>query len=267
MSKPVVLAVASHPDDIEFLMAGTLLMLRRAGCETHVLNVANGSCGSRVHPARAIRAIRRREARAAAAVLGARWHPPLADDLEVLYDLRLLRRLAAVVREVAPGIVLTHSPSDYMEDHVNAGRLAVSAAFARGLPNFRTVPARRAVASDAVVYHAMPSGLRDPLRRRVIPGLFVNTAPVHARKREALSQHRSQGDWLAHSQKLNSYLLTMESQSEEVGRMSRRFRHAEGWRRHLHLGFGAAGADPLRELLGRDCLVNRAAERALERGF
>ena len=267
MSTPVVLAVGAHPDDVEFLMAGTLLMLRRAGCETHVLNVASGSCGSRSHPAGALRAIRRREARAAAAVLGARWHPCLADDLEVLYDLRLLRRLAAVVREVRPGILLTHSPSDYMEDHVNAGRLAVSAAFARGLPNFRTVPSRRAADGDVVVYHAMPAGLRDPLRGRVIPGLFVNTAPVHPRKREALARHRSQQDWLAHSQKMSSTVRAMEDLSREVGRMSRRFRHAEGWRRRLHLGFGAADADPLRELLGKDCLASRAAERALERGL
>ena len=36
----------------------------------------------------------------------------------------------------------------------------------------------------------------------------------------------------------------------EVGRMSGRFRYAEGWRRHLHLGFCAPGADPLREALG-----------------
>ena len=30
-SKPVVLAAVAHPDDIEFMMAGTLLLLKRAG--------------------------------------------------------------------------------------------------------------------------------------------------------------------------------------------------------------------------------------------
>ena len=40
------LAVAAHPDDIEFYMAGTLLLLKKAGCEIHYMTVANGSCGS-----------------------------------------------------------------------------------------------------------------------------------------------------------------------------------------------------------------------------
>ena len=39
-------AIAAHPDDIEFLMAGTLVLLRDAGYEIHYMNVANGACGS-----------------------------------------------------------------------------------------------------------------------------------------------------------------------------------------------------------------------------
>ncbi|MFA6111669.1 MAG: PIG-L family deacetylase, partial [Candidatus Latescibacterota bacterium] len=37
---PCVFAVAAHPDDIEFGMAGTLLLLARAGCRLHYLNIA-----------------------------------------------------------------------------------------------------------------------------------------------------------------------------------------------------------------------------------
>ena len=40
------IAIAAHPDDIEFYMAGTVLMLKKAGYETHYLNVASGNCGS-----------------------------------------------------------------------------------------------------------------------------------------------------------------------------------------------------------------------------
>ena len=56
----------------------------------------------------------------------------------------------------------------------------------------------------------------------------------------------------------------MENMSLEMGRLSRKFKCAEGWRRHLHLGFCAAEADPLREALGKNYLVNRAYERALQ---
>ena len=41
----------------------------------------------------------------------------------------------------------------------------------------------------------------------------------------------------------------------EVGRMSGLFQYAEGWRRHLHLGFGAADFDPIRTTLKERVLV------------
>lgn len=264
--RPVVLAVAAHPDDIEFLMAGTLLQLRAAGWETHCLNVGSGNLGSLEYGSAQARSIRKREAQAAAAILGARWHAGFADDLEILYTVPRLRRLAAVVREVDPSILLTHSPQDYMEDHVNAGRLAVTAAFARGMKNFRTVPSRPAIAGDVTVYHAMPHGLRDGLRRRVVPGGFVDTTSVQAVKRRALSAHVSQRTWLDASQGLGSYVEAMDEMARDLGRLSERFRYAEGWRRHSHLGFCAADADPLRQALGPRYRVHGAYERGLDRG-
>ncbi len=261
---PTALAIAAHPDDIEFLMAGTLLLLRQAGWDTHYLNLATGNCGSLVHSAAATRRLRRAEARAAARVLDARWHPPLVDDAEIFYADRLLRQVAAVVREVRPAVLLTHSPEDYMEDHMNTARLAVTAAFVRGMPNYRTRPPRPAMAGDCTVYHALPHGLRDGLGRRIAAGLYVDTTAVQDRKREALACHRSQKDWLDATQGMDSYLEAMDAMAREVGRRSGRFRFAEGWRRHSHLGFCAPEADPLREVLGARCRVNRAYRRALD---
>src|SRR5206468_9230741 len=203
------------------------------------------------------RHVRRREARCSARMLGAHWHRPLCDDLEVMYEIRLLRRLAGVIRAVKPTIVLTHSPQDYMEDHMNTCRLAVTAAFARGMPNFQTIPARRAIENPVTVYHAMPHGLCDGLRVRIIPEIFINTTPVHETKRDALACHRSQKEWLDVSQGLDSYLKAMDGMSLTLGKMSRRFRHAEGWRRHSPLGFCAPQADPLREALANGYKRNR----------
>ena len=265
IGNPTALAVAAHPDDIEFYMAGTLLLLKAAGWEIHYLNLSSGNCGSTVMSAAKTRAKRRGEAKRAAKILGAHWHPPMCDDLEVLYDLKTLRRLAAIVRDAKPAIVLTHSPQDYMEDHMNTCRLAVTAAFSRGMPNFGTTPPHRAIGGDVTVYHAMPHGLRDGLRRRIVPGSFVNTTSVHAAKRQALAAHASQKAWLDASQGMDSYLLAMDEMSLAVGKLSRRFQHAEGWRRHLHLGFSSTDADPLPETLGKDCLINRAYERSLAR--
>ncbi len=185
------------------------------------------------------------------------------DDLEILYQLPTLRRLAAIVRAVRPTVLLTHSPADYMEDHVNAGRLAVSAAFIRGAPNFKTIPARPAVSGEVTVYHALPHSLRDALRRRIPCGAFVNITSVLPAKRAALEAHQSQRHWLASSQHFDSYLRTMLEIAREVGRMSRHFQYAEGWRRRLHHGFCLPKADPLRDL-GKDYLINQRYERSLQ---
>lgn len=247
--RKVALAIAAHPDDIEFMMAGTLLLLRAVGWEIHYLNLATGSCGSNRENAARTRAIRRKEAQAAASVLGAKFHPSHVNDLEIFYQAKLLRSLAAVVREVRPAIVLTHSPQDYMEDHMNTARLAVGAAFVRGMPNFRTTPPRPVFDTDVTVYHAMPHGLRDGLGRRIIPESFVDVTTVHGIKLRALAAHRSQQQWLDVSQGMTSYLRAMEEMARQVGASSKRFRLAEGWRRHSHLGFCAPSADPLCDAL------------------
>ncbi len=253
------MAVHAHPDDIEFMMAGTLLLLGEAGYELHYMNVASGSGGSLVHPADELREIRAAESRAAASFLGATYHPSLRDDLEVLYDVPTLRELGAVIREVAPTILLVPSPQDYMEDHTNVCRLAVTAAFSRGIKNFVTEPHRPHVEAPVCLYHCMPQGLCDPLRIKVVAGSYVNTGAVHHRKREALKMHVSQDSWLESSQG-GSYVATLDAFSREVGEQSGRFEHAEGWRRHLHYGFGDAGWDPMAEALGDNCLTNHDYE-------
>ena len=140
---------------------------------------------------------------------------------------------------------------------MNTSRLAVTAAFARGMPNFWTAPRRDAVEGDVTVYHPMPHGHCDGLRRKIVAELFVNTTSVHATKLAALAEHRTQQEWLDVSQGLNSYLRTMDAASRAIGKMSRRFKHAEGWRRHSHLGFSAADTDVLRKTLGEDCVGRR----------
>jgi LmbE family N-acetylglucosaminyl deacetylase len=245
-----VFAVAAHPDDIEFLMAGTLILLRRAGYELHYMNIANGSCGSAQHTREEIIRIRRGEARAAAASIGAVYHESLVDDFEIFYEKPLLARMGAVVREVAPEILLVQSPSDYMEDHQNAARLAVSAAFCRSMRNFPTSPPQAPVEQEVTVYHAQPHGNRDPLRQPVQPEIYVDVSEVVGQKRAMLAYHQSQKAWLDRTQGMDSYLDAMEDFCCEVGALSGRFKYAEGWRRRLHLGFCAEGADPLSGALG-----------------
>jgi len=266
LAMKTAIAIAAHPDDIELMMAGTLLLLKKQGYEINYMNLSSGNVGTVEYDSETIKEIRLREAQKSAAILGAHFHPPFCNDLEIFYDEKTLRRLASVIREVKPNIVLTHSPADYMEDHTNTSRLAVTATFARGMPNFISVPSRIHENYDCTIYHALPHTLRDALRKPVIAGSFVNVTSVQEIKLEALKAHQSQQNWLDISQKLNSYLQTMEDISLKVGRMSKKFTYAEGWRRHLHYGFCRPDEDPLKNL-GNDYLINQEYEKNFEEKF
>ena len=62
---------------------------------------------------------------------------------------------------------------------------------------------------------------------------------------------------------MDSYMSSMDELSLAVGRLTGQFEHAEGWRRHLHLGFSAKDIDPLRAALEADCAIDESYESAL----
>ena len=205
-----VLAMHCHPDDIEFMMAGTLFLLKEAGCELHYMNLANGCYGSAEYSKEETIRVRMEEAKQAASYLGAEFHSSIADDLTVFYTPELIRKTLAVIREVAPDILLLPSPEDYMEDHMNTSRVGVTVAFCRGIPNYPSIPERPAINNEIVLYHAMPYGLTDGFRRKIDPDFYVDIERVLDKKEKMLGFHRSQKEWLDRSQGLDSYLQTMK---------------------------------------------------------
>lgn len=248
MSKTAI-AIACHPDDIEFMMAGTLIRLKNAGYEIHYMNIANGSLGSAVMNRDETVAARREEAMNAAKLIGAVYHESLCDDLEVFYNSETLAKVVETVREVNPEILLTHGPYDYMEDHVNAGRLATSAAFCRGMQNFKCSQKFPVRMDDVAVYHSMPHSLTDSLRNPVMPELYIDITDTIETKKAMLSCHKSQKDWLDVSQGNNAYLDELTFRGKYYGKLSGKFDYAEGWLRHSHLGFCAEDFNPLKEAL------------------
>jgi len=257
------LAIGAHPDDIEFMMAGTLILLRDVGWDIHYMNIANGSCGTETQDVEQIVATRRQEAIDACDVIGAHYHESITNDLEIYHTTELVAKVVAVIRQVRPRVLLLHSPTDYMEDHMNACRIGVTAAFARGMRNAPCEPPIPAISDDVTVYHSLPYGLRDPLRRVARAGQYVDISTVIKTKREILAAHRSQKEWLDVSQGLDAYLDTMQTFARQVGKMSGVFEYAEGWRRRFHLGFSATEQDPLSELLGDRCVIDARYETSL----
>lgn len=240
-----VLAIAAHPDDIEFVMAGTLLLLANAGWEVHYFNIANGCCGSMELPRADIAFKRLEEAQRSARLIPAEYYPPICDDLGVFYDAAMLAKVGSVVRRANPSIVLTHSPIDYMEDHTNACRLATTAAFAKNVPNFECEPPMPATTGDVAVYHAQPHGNVTPLGEFVRPQFCVDVSSVVDRKRSMLECHESQKGWLGQTQKMSSYVQSMFDLGAELSRQQAGQGYWEGWRQRNPLGFGPMGHNPL----------------------
>src|SRR5438445_1147052 len=126
-----VLAILAHPDDAEFLCAGTLIRLKREhGFDVHIASMTPGDCGSAEHDSQAIARIRRGEGAAAAALIGATYHCLEEMDLLVFYSDRAMEKVTRLLRLVQPSIVLTHSPADYMLDHEMTSTIVRAAAFA-----------------------------------------------------------------------------------------------------------------------------------------
>lgn len=246
---PSVLAIMAHPDDIEFLGAGTMLQLAKRGWDLHYMNLCDGSRGSTTMNQQECAATRLAEAKNACQVLGAKFYDPIYPDMEASYTTENLQKVAAIVRMAKPSILLTHSPRDYMEDHEIACRLAVSAAFSHGMPNLESIPPVDVFMDPVTVYHAQPIGNKTPLGEVVLPHFFVDESDVIEKKVETLACHASQKQWLDESQGQDSYLETMKEMSREVGQMSSRFEYAEGWRRHEHWGFCGPDDDPLKDAL------------------
>ena len=261
-----VFAIGAHPDDVEFMSAGTLILLKQVGYELHIMTVATGSCGSEEYDKEELIKLRKEEAKAAAESIGAIYHPGLVDDIQIFYEPKILAKISAVIREVDPEILLVPSLRDYMYDHENTARLVITAAFCRGMKNFLTEPKREPIKDDTYIYHALPYGLKDGLGRIIVPREFVDISDVVNEKEKMLAYHKTQQKWLDTSQGLNEYLQTMREMSEKVAKMSKQnWDYAEGFIRHNYLGFSSQDKDMLKEILKDKVVINQKYEEELSK--
>src|SRR5271169_6144531 len=180
MPSPIrVPALHAHPDDLEFQCAGTLALLREAGCVVTMATMTPGDCGSAEHDAEAIASIRRGEARAAAELIGADYLCLEFRDLSVFNDDESRRRVTEVLRRVRPDVVLTAPPVDYLCDHEMTSLLVRDACFAAPLPNFVTRQWEPAPPLDRIphLYFVDPIGGVDRDSHPIPAGFVVDVSP------------------------------------------------------------------------------------------
>jgi LmbE family N-acetylglucosaminyl deacetylase len=137
-----------------------------------------------------IAAIRSVEAAEAAQFIGAQHVTLGLSDGEINASDPSQQKLAVeLVRQTNPDVILAHDSSDYMSDHVEAGRLIEDASFIASLPLFETEhPGRPSV--PALFFFDTVGGLGFNPSEYVDIGNFIDT------KLAALEAHESQVRWL-----------------------------------------------------------------------
>jgi len=204
----IVLAFMAHPDDAEFLCAGTLIRLAEAGWQVHIATAAPGDCGTATENRWDISSIRTREAAAAAARIGGAYHCLDERDGFIVYDKPTLQKAYDLFRRVAPSLVFTHAAKDYMLDHEQASLLARAASFLYAAPNVSAFPVQEGPAIP-YLYYCDPVEATDPLGRLVEPTTLVDVSAQMDRKVEMLSCHASQRGWLLAHHGVDEYLDAM----------------------------------------------------------
>jgi LmbE family N-acetylglucosaminyl deacetylase len=143
------MVVVAHPDDAEFMCAGTVAKWAAAGCEVTYVVVTNGDKGSEdpeMTPDR-LAVIREAEQRAAGTILGVRNFEFLGfADGYLTHTLDVRREITRVIRKWRPDVVITFDPRQRFfgdsypnhPDHRATGDATIDAVFpsARDRPTF-----------------------------------------------------------------------------------------------------------------------------------
>lgn len=147
--------------------------------------------------------------------------------------------MTALVREVNPEVVVTHSPQDYMSDHEVTSLLIRNACFNAPIPNYATqaVSAAEQTHSVPYLYYSQPTEGVDIFGKEITPQFYVDIGEFRQRKRKLLACHESQRNWLSVHHGMDEYLDSVSRWNASLGERAslpgRKVISAEGFRQHL----------------------------------
>lgn len=157
-----LLAIAAHRDDVELTCGGVLVKHARKGQRTGIVDLTQGEMGTRGSAA-----IRAAEAAKAAAVMGVAVRRNLElPDAGITNTPETRRRLALMIRELRPRVVIAPAPRGRHPDHRVAAQLIRDACFLAGLTKLDpgTPPHRPLKVLHAITYredHVKPTFVAD----------------------------------------------------------------------------------------------------------
>ena len=229
-----ILAFMAHPDDAEFLCAGTLARLKKLGFAIHIATMTAGDGGSAELSNEEIARVRYNEAQQAAVILEADFHCAQQQDFFVAYGKTTIQAALEIIRRTNPIIVFTHSPQDYMTDHEQTSLIVRAACFAASAPNAKTEndsPAKPLAAIPHLYYTDAIKG-KDIFGQPITPDFYVDISTEIEAKSAMLACHKSQRIWLLKQHGMDHYIESMKNWSAHRG-AEKGVEFAEAFRQHL----------------------------------
>ncbi|HLF33612.1 MAG TPA: PIG-L family deacetylase [Cyclobacteriaceae bacterium] len=252
----IVLGIFAHPDDAEFMCAGTLALLKDSGWTVHIATMARGDKGTVELTREEISMVRKAEAVKAAGILDGIYHCLEFDDAFIFYDRESINKTTTLIRKIRPSLVFTSSPTDYMMDHEITSHIVQTACFCSGIKNmeltedpFGPVPQ---------LYYSDPMDGKDIFGSPVLPAIYVNITSSMQIKEKMLACHESQRNWLKTHHKVDEYILSMKRFAGQRGKEIN-VKYAEGFRQHL--GHGYPQENILKNTLGELVLTKKNSDR------
>lgn len=185
-----VLAVGTHPDDVEIACSGTLAKCVKRGDTVIVCHASTGNLGHVIIPPDELTKMRAEEARKAGALAGIEVICAGFNDLDIYDNNKEARdKMVDIIKYANPDFIITHNPDDYMPDHTAVSRLVFDASFAATLPNYKSKykdPAKLV----PIYYMDTLAGVN------FVPTEFVDITDEIDLKLEMLECHKSQLEWM-----------------------------------------------------------------------
>ncbi|MFQ6617992.1 MAG: PIG-L deacetylase family protein, partial [Fidelibacterota bacterium] len=161
-----ILALGSHPDDLEYGCGGTLLKFSNSGDRVFLFIATYGEHGGDS-------GIRRREQERSAELIGAQelfWGG--YKDTEIPLNQELIQTIENVIKKINPEFIFIHDPKDTHQDHRVLSSCTLSAT--RYVKNF--------------LFYEVPT------TQDFTPNIFVDIEDVIEKKFDLLKAHKSQVD-------------------------------------------------------------------------
>lgn len=209
-----ILALGTHPDDIEIGCGGTIAALADEGCDIRFVVVTSGEEGSLGDKAK-LRTIREEESRKSAETLGAKEiHFFGEPDGLRSFSLEAKLKLIQIIRTFRPEVVFVHSTYDAFPDHRVTSDLTRSALLAASGPWYP---------EGGPIPHSVETVLGYEVWNPIqAPQLTVDISSSMDRKLKALECHASQTENV-------NYLGAIRGLAEYRGAMSMTGKYAESF--------------------------------------